>query len=658
MRVLTLCLIFTLSISLTSTATAHNGQLAVAAPVTDITVDGDLSDWPTSANVYQVARAEYGVSPESDEDFKCQFRVGYDAGENAIFAAVEVTDDQLVTDIPGCDWDQQDGCEVYLDQIHARSKSELEQYSWYGERSQTFGSAHRNRVAMEVVRTEGKYVYEWRIKLAEKLESDRSLGFDISVMDKDPDGSFTWMAWGPGIGKRYSADRNGDLLILDSGKELGHVRGNLNMGNDSQDEGRRFPPVVIQSQSNEKVWVQVECDDDGHFSATLPGGSYLAHAADTLDLRVSEEDRTDLAIVAGQASDLGSITVNAMSAPDLIGQRGILLETEFDSSRVDAFLEAYMQFFKIPGLSIAIVKDGDVVYRRGHGVKNLLSQEAVEEETLFEAASMTKPMFAYAVCRLVERGVLDLDTPLYEYLPYSDMEHDDRYKKITARMVLCHRTGFPNWRNGTLELQFEPGTQQQYSGEGFEYLAKVVSHLTNKQTQQVMADEVFKPLDVENTYLTWNHDSDDSLVATPHGRDNGTLSKSNWSHAWVAGCLHIDAGNYANFLTGLINEDGLSKSGFREMYRPQADISKGSDNQNFGLGFIVDQSPFGPCYSHGGHNTGFTSAFEFYPEQRLGYVFLVNNYQAPKLNKALRAFLVTGATGSSQSSRIVTASSR
>jgi CubicO group peptidase (beta-lactamase class C family) len=69
----------------------------------------------------------------------------------------------------------------------------------------------------------------------------------------------------------------------------------------------------------------------------------------------------------------------------------------------------------------------------------------VNDQTLFEAASVSKPIFAYFVMRMVEKGLLNLDTPLYKYLPYPDIEHDDRYKLITARMVLNHTTGFPNW---------------------------------------------------------------------------------------------------------------------------------------------------------------------------------------------------------------------
>jgi CubicO group peptidase (beta-lactamase class C family) len=118
---------------------------------------------------------------------------------------------------------------------------------------------------------------------------------------------------------------------------------------------------------------------------------------------------------------------------------------------------------------------------------------------------MTKPVFAYAVHQLVKSHQLDLDTPLYRYYPYDDIDYDDRYKLITARMVLSHTTGFPNWRNGgELRIMSDPGTKYGYSGEGFEYLSLVVKHLLNKKIQHVVEQEVFRPLSINNSFLIKN----------------------------------------------------------------------------------------------------------------------------------------------------------
>jgi CubicO group peptidase (beta-lactamase class C family) len=138
-----------------------------------------------------------------------------------------------------------------------------------------------------------------------------------------------------------------------------------------------------------------------------------------------------------------------------------------DKSAVDQFLHRQMDSLKIMGLSIAIINDGKVVYTQAMGLASVYTQEKVNPESLFECASLGKSVFAFFVMRLVDKNILSLDTPLYKYLPYPDIAYDNRYKLITARMVLDHTTGFPNWReNDTLKIQFTPGSKWSYSGEG------------------------------------------------------------------------------------------------------------------------------------------------------------------------------------------------
>ncbi len=100
---------------------------------------------------------------------------------------------------------------------------------------------------------------------------------------------------------------------------------------------------------------------------------------------------------------------------------------------------------KVPGLSIAVIRNGELSWSGGFGVKSLETQEPVDTQTIFEAASLSKPVFAYAVLRLAERGEIDLDTPLAEYLSYQRLLHEWRYRQITARIVMSHSTGMPNW---------------------------------------------------------------------------------------------------------------------------------------------------------------------------------------------------------------------
>ncbi|HWN93506.1 MAG TPA: serine hydrolase domain-containing protein, partial [Methylomirabilota bacterium] len=107
-----------------------------------------------------------------------------------------------------------------------------------------------------------------------------------------------------------------------------------------------------------------------------------------------------------------------------------------------------MQESHVPGLSIAVIKDARIAWRGAFGVKDVESREPVDRDTMFEAASMSKPVFAYVVMKLCEKGVVNLDTPLTRYTPERFVPDDPRLDLITARHVLSHTSGLPNWRSG------------------------------------------------------------------------------------------------------------------------------------------------------------------------------------------------------------------
>lgn len=119
---------------------------------------------------------------------------------------------------------------------------------------------------------------------------------------------------------------------------------------------------------------------------------------------------------------------------------------QISTAEMDRFLREQMDSLQLPALSIAIINDGKIAYHRTLGVADINTGVRVNDQSVFEAASLSKPVFAYWVMKMAEKGKLDLDKPLYQYLPFPEISHDERYKLITARMVLNHTTGFPNWR--------------------------------------------------------------------------------------------------------------------------------------------------------------------------------------------------------------------
>lgn len=159
----------------------------------------------------------------------------------------------------------------------------------------------------------------------------------------------------------------------------------------------------------------------------------------------------------------------------------------------------------IPGLSIAVIRKGDLFWQKELGVKNMDTKDPVSGNTVFEAASLSKPVFAYAVMKMAERDEIDIDKPLVEYVSDQYVEEnflarkidDDRFRKITTRMVLSHQTGFPNWRGSNpLTFNRDPGERFGYSGEGFGFLQKVIEHITGISLNDFVGKEVFIPLEM------------------------------------------------------------------------------------------------------------------------------------------------------------------
>ena len=166
---------------------------------------------------------------------------------------------------------------------------------------------------------------------------------------------------------------------------------------------------------------------------------------------------------------------------------------------------AWMTENKVPGVSIAVIENAKIAWRRALGVKDVASNVPVDADTMFEAASMSKPVFAYVVMKLCETGVMDLDTPLTRYTSERFLEGDRRLDLITARHVLSHTTGFQNWRSEKepLAIHFAPGEKYMYSGEGYNYLQTVVTRLLGQPFETYMKARLLGPLGMTSSGYAW-----------------------------------------------------------------------------------------------------------------------------------------------------------
>jgi CubicO group peptidase (beta-lactamase class C family) len=330
--------------------------------------------------------------------------------------------------------------------------------------------------------------------------------------------------------------------------------------------------------------------------------------------------------------------------------------TSVPVEEVEAAVAQAMDRGGVPGLSCAILNDGQIVYRKGFGYKDKGAGTENDEETIFAAASFSKTAFAYLVVLLAEEGIIDLDRPLHEYLgkplptypAYADLEGDDRYKQITARIVLSHSTGFPNWRfltpDGKLEFLFPPGTRHGYSGEGIALLQMVVQEITGENLETLAQEKVFGPLGMDRTSYVWQEAFEDDH-ARPHDTYGRAKALQRRHEADAAGSMVTTAGDYARLLVAILNAEGVRKASLDEMLKPQIEI----DSQQmfgpgvlartdqyrdmglaWGLGWGLFDSEHGRAFFHTGHDIGWQNYTVTYADQGIGVVLLSNsdNFEA------------------------------
>lgn len=293
----------------------------------------------------------------------------------------------------------------------------------------------------------------------------------------------------------------------------------------------------------------------------------------------------------------------------------------------------------VPGLQAVYSKGGAMEYYN-YGTTVAGGSAAVTTQTVFQAASLSKVLAAYAFLRLADQGVYDLDTPLSEYISYDRLSEDPRGKAITARMVLNHTGGMVNWEGSPrksgwlktqLKLQFEPGERFLYSGEGFYYLQRTLEHLTGKTLEQIAQEEVFIPLGMEHSAFIWRSDFE-ADAATGHGTENEPLKIAAFKTPNAAYTLFTTAEDYSKFVQrGLLGGEGLKPETFAAMTAVSSRIAlKGKPEQMdehiaAGLGVRLQFNEQGTALWHTGSNTGFRCFFIAYPAQGESLVVLTNS---------------------------------
>lgn len=331
-----------------------------------------------------------------------------------------------------------------------------------------------------------------------------------------------------------------------------------------------------------------------------------------------------------------------------------------------ASLPRLMELAQLPGLGMGVVHEDRLIWKHNAGVANTKTKTPISSESLFPAASMGKQVFAYAVLQLVDRHELELDRPLKQYVS-EDAPTGEFGDRITARHILSHSSGLPNWRGEASEPlvpAFEPGTKFRYSGEGFYYLQRVVEKVTGTGCEAYMQEHIFKPLKMNSSTYLWRADAGGRLVSGHRGEepfDNRAFGEqlfqliqksgtplAEWNHdrivrevGKVSSPPHAPAPNeispnvafsllttvpdYASFLARITAPRG---DGFDLKPETRASISKPFSRVNsalsWGLGWGIEEDGVYRYLWQWGDNGGWKNVVIVHPESRSGLFVFTN----------------------------------
>jgi CubicO group peptidase (beta-lactamase class C family) len=321
-----------------------------------------------------------------------------------------------------------------------------------------------------------------------------------------------------------------------------------------------------------------------------------------------------------------------------------------------------MEVASVPGLVFSLIEDRQLIATHPVGVKNSETKEPVSENTIFQAASLSKPIFAYGVLSLEAERKFDLDKPLNDYLSLPESDEIPQLKHITARQALTHTTGLQNWRfnaEDKFTFSFEPNTSFSYSGEGFFYVQRVIEQITGQSIESFLQERVLRPFGMNKSTYIWRAGYE-TLMSMGH-RDRG--QKANPWNMWmgqklleiavqknkplddwmyqhfvevlpqvhsnlpplpnnmipnVAGSLLTTAPDYAQFMLRLLDaKDEIAKQMLRPQHRLNSVLS-------WGLGIGLEKINHETCVWHWGDNGTFGNFMFGNPATGSGIVIFTN----------------------------------
>jgi CubicO group peptidase (beta-lactamase class C family) len=330
-------------------------------------------------------------------------------------------------------------------------------------------------------------------------------------------------------------------------------------------------------------------------------------------------------------------------------------------AEIDATVTRLMKAAEVTGVGLTIFNNKKIAYLKAYGVRDKEKNLPLTVDSDMSAASLTKVTFGYMVMQLVDKGILDLDKPVYQYLPkplpdypkYSDLRNDPRYKLITARMLLSYTSGFPNWRafedGYKLKIHFEPGTRFAYSGEGIDLLQLVVETVTHEPLEELMQKYVFQPFQMTRTSMIWQPRFE-SDYANGYDEDGRSLGPQRRTRADAAGSMLTTPADFASFMQAVMAGKGLSAKTREQMLSPQIQILSKHEFPTFenvttdenkpirlsyGLAWGLYWTPYGKAFFKEGHDDGWRNYTVCFDKSGRGILIMTNSSNGEGIYKPL-----------------------
>ena len=317
-----------------------------------------------------------------------------------------------------------------------------------------------------------------------------------------------------------------------------------------------------------------------------------------------------------------------------------------DPRHIRAELDNLRSLAAIEGMTVGFQFGQKSPYDIQLGIANSEKGITVDSTTIFQAASLSKPVLSLIVLKMVERDEISLDTPLYTILENPRIENTEWARLITPRLILSHQTGLPNWGQDNLKFNFQPGTAYNYSGEGYVYLQQTIEKLTGLSYQALAEKEVFKPLGMVNSYFTLDK-SQTLTLALGHDRA-GVQSESNFPSANAAASLHTTASDFMKFIAAWFDDEFLSPESRKIAFSAMTDTTnykKDITNISWGLGWGLYEAENTTYAWHWGDNRIFRAFVAIDINTGNGFVYFTNSENGLAISKQMMELFFPGDGG-------------